>query len=185
MDDIESLSALAKRYNVGLHVDCCLGSFIVPFLMKAGFEMPVFDFRLEGVTAISCDTHKVNHQFIFIFLFWVGTYVFELLHSMVLRQRFVKTSFTRGNIPIPGCYQGSSVIMYRNAELRRHQYYVTSTWPGKYYLSFLTSHDEAGFARRQTAMVTLTFVLIFITLHDIHPFLYSISRAAYPTWVRF
>lgn len=60
MDDIASLSALAKKYNVGLHVDCCLGSFIVPFLEKAGFEIPVFDFRLEGVTAISCDTHKVS-----------------------------------------------------------------------------------------------------------------------------
>ena len=134
MDDIESLSALAKRYNVGLHVDCCLGSFIVPFLVKAGFEMPVFDFRLEGVTAISCDTHKVNHQFIF--LFRVRTYMFELLHSMVSHQRFVKTSSSSTNMLILARYQGSSVIMYRNAELRRHQYYVTSTWPGKYYLSF-------------------------------------------------
>ncbi|KAG9038701.1 hypothetical protein FRB95_000291 [Tulasnella sp. JGI-2019a] len=58
MDDIVALSALAKRKGVGLHVDCCLGSFIVPFLEEAGFPVPRFDFRLEGVTAISCDTHK-------------------------------------------------------------------------------------------------------------------------------
>jgi len=49
---------LAKRNRVGLHVDCCLGSFIMPFLEKAGFPVQPFDFRLEGVTAISCDTHK-------------------------------------------------------------------------------------------------------------------------------
>ncbi|KAK8087029.1 hypothetical protein PG994_002003 [Apiospora phragmitis] len=41
-----------------LHVDCCLGSFLVPFLEKAGFETEPFDFRLKGVTSISCDTHK-------------------------------------------------------------------------------------------------------------------------------
>jgi len=58
-DDIVSLGRLAKRYNIGLHVDCCLGSFIMPFLEKAGFSSEPFDFRIEGVTAISCDTHKV------------------------------------------------------------------------------------------------------------------------------
>ena len=59
MDDIPALSEIAKKHNIGLHVDCCLGSFIVPFLEKAGFPCDVFDFRLEGVTSISCDTHKV------------------------------------------------------------------------------------------------------------------------------
>ncbi|THH29265.1 hypothetical protein EUX98_g4921 [Antrodiella citrinella] len=57
-DDILGLGRLAKKYNVGLHVDCCLGSFIMPFLEKAGYPVEPFDFRVEGVTAISCDTHK-------------------------------------------------------------------------------------------------------------------------------
>ena len=30
----------------------------MPFLEKAGFETELFDFRLKGVTSISCDTHK-------------------------------------------------------------------------------------------------------------------------------
>jgi glutamate/tyrosine decarboxylase-like PLP-dependent enzyme len=59
-DDIVGLGRLAKRYNIGFHVDCCLGSFIMPFLEKAGFPSKPFDFRVEGVTAISCDTHKVR-----------------------------------------------------------------------------------------------------------------------------
>jgi sphinganine-1-phosphate aldolase len=62
-DDIVGLGKLAKKYNIGLHVDCCLGSFILPFLEKAGFPSEPFDFRVEGVTAISCDTHKVCFHF--------------------------------------------------------------------------------------------------------------------------
>ncbi|KAL1855804.1 Dihydrosphingosine phosphate lyase [Diaporthe australafricana] len=58
MDDIAALSKIAVRRRIPLHVDCCLGSFLVPFLDKAGFETQPFDFRLRGVTSISCDTHK-------------------------------------------------------------------------------------------------------------------------------
>jgi len=58
IDDITALGKLAKRYNLGLHVDCCLGSFLVPFVAQCGYEMDPFDFRVEGVTSISCDTHK-------------------------------------------------------------------------------------------------------------------------------
>ncbi|RHZ88506.1 hypothetical protein Glove_22g74 [Diversispora epigaea] len=58
IDDIPSLAAIAKKYNIGMHVDCCLGSFLVPFLEAAGFPAQPFDFRIPGVTSISCDTHK-------------------------------------------------------------------------------------------------------------------------------
>jgi sphinganine-1-phosphate aldolase len=68
-DNIEELGKLAKKHNIGLHVDCCLGSFIVTFLEAAGlstgdsngrYRLSPFDFRVDGVTSISCDTHKVN-----------------------------------------------------------------------------------------------------------------------------
>ncbi|KAH8677371.1 pyridoxal phosphate-dependent transferase [Xylariales sp. PMI_506] len=58
IDDISALSKLAVKRHIPLHVDCCLGSFLVPFLEKAGFDTEPFDFRLKGVTSISCDTHK-------------------------------------------------------------------------------------------------------------------------------
>lgn len=35
----------------------------MPFLEKAGFKTTQFDFRVEGVTSISCDTHKVRSAF--------------------------------------------------------------------------------------------------------------------------
>lgn len=63
VDDIPALSRVATTYKIPLHVDCCLGSFIIAFLKKAGFPSPYeeeggFDFRLPGVTSISVDTHK-------------------------------------------------------------------------------------------------------------------------------
>lgn len=58
IDDIAGLSKLAVRHKVPLHVDACLGSFLVPYLEKAGFTTEPFDFRVKGVTSISCDTHK-------------------------------------------------------------------------------------------------------------------------------
>lgn len=58
IDDITSLSRLALRKSLPLHIDCCLGSFLMPFLSQAGFPTVPFDFLLKGVTSISCDTHK-------------------------------------------------------------------------------------------------------------------------------
>jgi len=58
VDDIPALSRLAVKHKLPLHVDCCLGSFVIAFLAKAGFDSPDFDFRVPGVTSISVDTHK-------------------------------------------------------------------------------------------------------------------------------
>lgn len=63
VDDIPALSRLATAYQIPLHVDCCLGSFVIAHLKKAGFPSPYeeeggFDFRQPGVTSISVDTHK-------------------------------------------------------------------------------------------------------------------------------
>ena len=50
---------MALEYGIGCHSDCCLGSYINPFTEEAGFKLPsIFDFRIEGVTSISCDPHK-------------------------------------------------------------------------------------------------------------------------------
>lgn len=58
VDDVPALSRLAVKHKLPLHVDCCLGSFVIAFLAKAGFPSPDFDFRVPGVTSISVDTHK-------------------------------------------------------------------------------------------------------------------------------
>ncbi|KAF7985068.1 hypothetical protein HWV62_8929 [Athelia sp. TMB] len=110
-DDIVALGQLAHAHNIGLHVDCCLGSFIVPYLEKAGlangeageYAIQPFDFRVRGVTSISCDTHKY------------------------------------GFAP-----KGSSVIMYKDSELRKHQYYVNPEWVGGVYASPSMSGSRPG-----------------------------------------
>lgn len=58
IDPIEEMSKIASRRGIGLHVDCCLGGFLYPFAEKAGFPVPLADFRVPGVTSISCDPHK-------------------------------------------------------------------------------------------------------------------------------
>ncbi|KAI9989569.1 hypothetical protein PInf_019854 [Phytophthora infestans] len=61
IDDIEALSTLAVQNDVGLHVDCCLGGFVLPFARQLRNDIPVFDFALPGVTSMSCDTHKYGY----------------------------------------------------------------------------------------------------------------------------
>jgi glutamate/tyrosine decarboxylase-like PLP-dependent enzyme len=61
IDPIAELAALALDCGVGLHVDSCLGGFILPFAEELGVDIPRFDFRLPGVTSISADTHKYGY----------------------------------------------------------------------------------------------------------------------------
>jgi glutamate/tyrosine decarboxylase-like PLP-dependent enzyme len=64
IDPIEELGELALSRGVGLHVDGCLGGFILPFGQELGVDdIPLFDFRVPGVTSISADTHKYGYAF--------------------------------------------------------------------------------------------------------------------------
>lgn len=62
IDPIEQISKLGVKYNIPVHVDACLGGFLVAFMEDAGFSLPPFDFRLPGVTSISADTHKYGYS---------------------------------------------------------------------------------------------------------------------------
>ncbi|XP_046738089.1 sphingosine-1-phosphate lyase [Diprion similis] len=61
MDNIEAISELGILYNIPVHVDACLGGFLICFMEAAGFSMPPFDFALPGVVSISADTHKYGY----------------------------------------------------------------------------------------------------------------------------
>lgn len=58
VDPIAGLGEVALRHGIGLHVDACLGGFLLPFLVKLGHDIPAFDLRVPGVTSISADLHK-------------------------------------------------------------------------------------------------------------------------------
>lgn len=96
IDDIAALSKLALKRRLPLHVDCCLGSFLVPFLDKAGFDTVPFDFRLAGVTSISCDTHKYG------FAPKGNSTVLYRSHALRAYQYFVDPSWSGGVYASPG-----------------------------------------------------------------------------------
>ncbi len=103
IDRIRELSDVALATGVGLHVDCCLGGFILPFAKEAGYPVPDFDFSLPGVTSISCDTHKYGFA-----------------------------------------SKGTSVVLYRNKQLRRHQYWTYADWTGGLYCTPTMAGSRPG-----------------------------------------
>jgi sphinganine-1-phosphate aldolase len=94
VDPIAELGKLALTCGVGLHVDGCLGGFILPFAEELGHGVRPFDFRVPGVTTISADTHK---------------YAYGL--------------------------KGTSLLLFRDKELRNGQYFFQTGWTGGKYCS--------------------------------------------------
>ena len=96
IDPIEQLSELAIRKEIGLHVDGCLGGFILPFGEMLGYDIPPFDFRHPGVTTISADTHKYGYGF-------KGTSIL-MFRDRALRngQYFYMTNWSGGRYTSPG-----------------------------------------------------------------------------------
>ena len=92
MDPIESLSKLALENKILLHVDACICGFLLAYLKKIGDDIPLFDFKLSGVTSLSVDLHKYAYA-----------------------------------------PKGSSVLLYRNQELRKEQFSVYPNWEGGIY----------------------------------------------------
>jgi glutamate/tyrosine decarboxylase-like PLP-dependent enzyme len=89
IDPIGEMSSFAQAHGLLFHVDACIGGMFLPFMEKLGYPVPVFDFRLKGVTSISTDLHKYGYGL-----------------------------------------KGASVILYRDREMHREQFFVHNDWPG-------------------------------------------------------
>lgn len=103
IDPVGEVAKLGLKYDIGVHVDCCLGGFLIPFMEEAGYPIPMVDFRVDGVTSISCDTHKYGYG-----------------------------------------PKGCSVIMYKNAKLRKNQYFIDTDWSGGIYASPAIAGSRSG-----------------------------------------
>jgi len=103
IDPLEDLSEIALQHQIGFHVDGCLGGFLLPWIEKLGYPIPLFDFRLPGVTSMSADTHKYGYAL-----------------------------------------KGTSVVLYRNNQLRRYQYFDIPDWPGGMYASPTSAGSRSG-----------------------------------------
>ena len=60
IDPIEEISKIAFKNNIYFHVDAAFGGFSIPFLRQKGYDLPVFDFSLDGVCSITVDPHKMG-----------------------------------------------------------------------------------------------------------------------------
>ena len=89
VDPIPEMGALAQETGLLLHVDGCIGGFILPYFRRLGAPVTDFDFALPGVTSMSMDYHKYAY-----------------------------------------CPKGASVVLYRDASLRRHQLFACAEWTG-------------------------------------------------------
>ena len=116
IDPIEQLAEIALERGIGLHVDACLGGFILPWGEELGHSIPRFDFRVPGVTSLSADTHKFGYAL-----------------------------------------KGTSVLLYRDADLRHYQYFNYPDWPGGIYFSPGLAGSRSGglVAATWAAMVSL------------------------------
>jgi len=61
IDPIEEMGAIAQKKGIPLHVDACVGGFILPFMAMNGESLPLWDYRVPGVTSISADIHKYGY----------------------------------------------------------------------------------------------------------------------------
>ncbi len=107
IDPVEEIAEIAKDKGVLLHVDACLGGFVLPFFEMLGEEIPRFDFRVDGVTSISLDVHKYGYA-----------------------------------------PKGASVVLFRDAELKKCSMFVDVTSPGYVFVNqaVLSSRPEGPLA---------------------------------------
>jgi sphinganine-1-phosphate aldolase len=96
VDPIAELGAIALDRGIGLHVDGCLGGFLLPFGRELGYDIPAFDFTVPGVTTISADTHKYGYAL-------KGTSVLAFAdQSLRNAQYFYLTDWSGGKYCSPG-----------------------------------------------------------------------------------
>lgn len=61
VDPIPAIAELAGQVGANCHVDACMGGYVLPFAEKLGRHVPPWDFRVDGVSSISADIHKLGY----------------------------------------------------------------------------------------------------------------------------
>ena len=58
VDPVEEIGLLALEHDLPLHVDGCIGGWLLPHFRDLGVDVPPFDLSVPGVTSLSVDLHK-------------------------------------------------------------------------------------------------------------------------------
>jgi len=129
IDPLDELSEIALEHDIGLHVDGCLGGFILPWIERLGYRVPVFDFRLPGLTSMSADTHKFGFGL-------KGNSVVLYRNLKLRRYQFFQMAHWPG-----GIYASPSMTGSRSGGL------TASTWAAMVYLG------EEGYLKAAAAIM--------------------------------
>ena len=100
VDDIVGIGKLAAPRGIAVHVDACLGGYVLPFAKEAGYDRPGFHFGMEGVTSMSIDTHKYG-------LAHKGTSVVLYRHKEIRKFQFTRVTDWTGGLYISPTMAGS------------------------------------------------------------------------------
>ena len=131
IDPIDELGALALERGVGLHVDGCLGGYLLPWIEAIGYDIPKWDFRVPGVTSISADTHKYGYAL-------KGTSTLSYANKELRKQQY----FTAPDWP-GGLYLSPGLAGSRSGGL------IAATWA-----SLVTTGREGFLAGARAIMAT-------------------------------
>lgn len=131
IDPMEELSDIALAHDVGFHIDGCLGGFILPWIERLGYDVPVFDFRLPGLTSMSADTHKFGYGL-------KGNSVVLYRNLKLRRYQFFQMAHWPG-----GIYASPSMTGSRSGGL------TASTWATMVYLG------EEGYLQAASAIMKI------------------------------
>ncbi len=61
VDPISDLGKVAEKHDLWLHVDACVGGYMLPWVERLGYKVPLFDFRVPQVSSMSMDLHKYGY----------------------------------------------------------------------------------------------------------------------------
>ncbi|KAL6294228.1 hypothetical protein ACE6H2_002370 [Prunus campanulata] len=140
IDPIEELGQLASSFDICLHVDLCLGGFVLPFANKLGYH------------AVNLRNLKfANHMRLVNFLLpAIGGC--NTLYRLALRYPIPPFDFSvKGVTSISAdvhkyglAPKGTSVVLYRNHDLRKHQFVAVTEWSGGLYVSPTIAGSRPG-----------------------------------------
>lgn len=98
VDPIVEMAEYCYKKKIPLHIDCCMGGFLLPFLDNNNVS-----FEHKGITSISADTHKYGN-----------------------------------------CFKGSSVLLFSNPLIKRHQHFIKTDWEGGMYATPTIMGSKSG-----------------------------------------
>ena len=60
IDPIEKIGKLVEGKGIFFHIDAAFGGFILPFLKRLNYDIPLWDFSVKTVDSITADPHKMG-----------------------------------------------------------------------------------------------------------------------------